>query len=115
MRYRDNSSKVMEGITKEAGKEIERLVLICEREAKASMKGGGKGHTASRPGMPPHVDTGRLRASITHEVETRLLNIIGRVGTNVKYGRWLELGTSRMAARPWLRPALRRTMAMARR
>lgn len=29
-----------------------------------------------------------------------------RIGTHLLYGLWLELGTSRMAARPWLRIGL---------
>jgi hypothetical protein len=29
-----------------------------------------------------------------------------RVGTNIKYGLYLELGTRSMSARPWLRRAL---------
>lgn len=56
----------------------------------------------SSPGEPPHVQTGRLRGSVAWEV----VGLLGRVGTNVKYGRWLELGTKRLAARPWLRPSL---------
>lgn len=47
------------------------------------------------------VDTGRLRASITHEVdgETAL------IGTNVEYAYFVEVGTSRMKAQPFLVPA----------
>ena len=56
----------------------------------------------STPGESPHRRIGRLRASITWEMHGR----IARVGTNVKYGRILELGSSKMAARPWLRRAL---------
>lgn len=48
------------------------------------------------------VDTGRLRASITHEAT----NEEGIVGTNVEYGKYQELGTSRMAGHPFLRPAI---------
>lgn len=49
------------------------------------------------------VDTGRLRNSITYE--TRTLQKEVYIGTNVEYGPYVELGTSRMAARPFLRPA----------
>lgn len=56
----------------------------------------------SDPGEPPHLQTGRLRASVAKAVE----GLVGRVGTNVDYGRWLELGTAEVAARPWLRRAL---------
>lgn len=48
------------------------------------------------------VDTGNLRNSITHEVEPQE----ARVGTNVSYGVFQELGTSKMAAQPYLNPAL---------
>lgn len=58
----------------------------------------------SRPGDPPHKQTGRLLASLAWELVS---DAIARVGMNLKYGRWLELGTRKMAARPWLRRALR--------
>jgi len=67
---------------------------------------GRKYHIASAPGQPPAVDTGRLRASITHEVCKESNQIIGLVGTNVEYAPHLEFGTNKMAARPFLRPAL---------
>jgi HK97 gp10 family phage protein len=56
----------------------------------------------SKPGEPPRKQTGRLRSSVTHEIGRG----IARVGTNVLYGRFLELGTRKMAPRPWLRRAL---------
>jgi HK97 gp10 family phage protein len=89
---------------------MEQACSVVEKEAQHSMIPGtgrlyGK-HRASIPGMPPAVDTGRLRASITHEVESVTGDIIGRVGTNVKYSKWLEHGTSRMEPRPFLFPAL---------
>lgn len=49
------------------------------------------------------VDTGRLRNSITHEVDMKEQCAI--IGSNVEYAPYVELGTSRMAARPYLRPA----------
>ena len=60
------------------------------------------GANPSKPGEPPHVQTGRLRASVASE----RTGMMARVGTNVVYGRWLELGTVDMAARPWLRRSL---------
>ena len=53
------------------------------------------------------VDTGRLRADITHEVREIVNGVIqGKVGVSVKYGKFIALGTSKMPAQPYLRPAL---------
>lgn len=49
------------------------------------------------------VDTGRLRNSITHEVQMNDKSVL--IGSNVEYAAFVELGTSRMAAQPYLRPA----------
>ncbi len=67
------------------------------------------GSNPSEPGNPPHKQTGHLRRSVAHEVDEASLT--ARVGTNVRYGRWLELGTAAMAARPWLRRALNEKLA----
>ena len=48
------------------------------------------------------VKTGNLRDSITHEPEGENTEVIG---TNVEYAPFVELGTVKMAARPYLRPA----------
>lgn len=47
------------------------------------------------------VDTGRLRNSITHVSDGESAYI----GTNVEYASFVELGTSKMHARPYLKPA----------
>lgn len=49
------------------------------------------------------VDTGRLRNSITHETDMSEQAAI--IGSNVEYAAYVELGTSKMRARPYLRPA----------
>ena len=59
---------------------------------------------AAKKGCP--VDTGRLRSSITDELAMDDEGLVGRVGTDVEYAPYVELGTSRMAAQPFLRPAL---------
>jgi HK97 gp10 family phage protein len=48
------------------------------------------------------VDTGRLRGSISHAVT----NNEAYIGTNVEYGPYVELGTTRTRAQPFLRPAV---------
>lgn len=61
---------------------------------------GGKAESYAKAICP--VDTGRLRNSITHQQYDENTEIIG---TNVEYAPYVELGTHRMAARPYLRPA----------
>src|SRR5262245_4431712 len=78
------------------------------------------GPAASAPGEHPHAQSGRLRGSVSYSTDPASLTL--RVGTNVEYGGFLEHGTSRMAARPFLlrtvfelRPQLRRIMSKPRR
>ena len=110
---------------------LRRAALWAEGEVKRSFQPGtgrtymrGKvKHVASVPGQPPAVDTGRLRASITHEVVTEGSKTIARIGTSaaeisgkrrdkrakkVNYAKELEFGTRHKAARPFLRPILAR-------
>jgi hypothetical protein len=63
----------------------------------------------SIPGAPPAPDNGTLMRSITHDVEVHFGATFGRVGSIIKnppYPLFLETGTSKMAARPWLAPAV---------
>lgn len=55
-------------------------------------------HRASAPGEFPKSDTGRLVSSIYVDFTYQ----IARVGSQLKYAKWLEDGTTKMAARPWL-------------
>lgn len=48
------------------------------------------------------VDTGRLRNSITHAVD----DDTAYVGTNVEYAAYVELGTKKMKAQPYIMPAV---------
>jgi len=67
----------------------------------------------SMPGEPPFVQTGHLRRSITFDAPDKLTR---RVGSTLKpveqgghsYAYHLEVGTSKMKARPYLRPAVLR-------
>jgi len=50
--------------------------------------------------------TARLASSITHNIKrTPSGEYVGKVGTNVEYGKYLEFGTRRMRKFAWLYPA----------
>jgi|AKVG01.1.fsa_nt_gi HK97 gp10 family phage protein len=66
----------------------------------------GVTHTASAPFNPPNADTGNLMSNIK-VVRERMLNYtVGTRGSGAPYGLYLEFGTSKMKARPWLSPAV---------
>ena len=71
-------------------KDLQRRALQVDRQAK---------HLCP-------VDTGRLRDSITNELGRDSIGLYALIGSNVEYAIYVELGTSRMAAQPFLRPAL---------
>ncbi len=73
-------------ITEELGKAVRDLVLLVETEAKKRCP----------------VDTGKLRASITPVIESWAA---GYVGTNTHYAPYVEYGTEKMPAQPFLEPA----------
>lgn len=62
----------------------------------------GKGHVPSKPGEPPSNDSGVLANNI--EVTQPAVDEVV-VSSNAPYGAALEWGTSKMAARPYFRPA----------
>ena len=57
-------------------------------------------------GSYPKVRTGHLKRSIYNKVYERAANVIGVIGTEVIYGKFLEEGTKHMKARPFLRPTV---------
>jgi len=67
-------------------------------------------HQASAPGQYPASDTGRLASNVRFELPSGG-SMTGRVGTNIQYGAYLEFGTSRMEARPWLLPSFEKAKA----
>lgn len=77
-------------------------VLSGEKKAKVQALEviGGMAESYAKAACP--VDTGRLRNSITHQQESENVEVIG---SNVSYSVYVELGTSKMSARPFLRPA----------
>lgn len=65
-------------------------------------------HQASAPGEPPAPMTGHLmRVQLDPSRLNQAMPTV-RVGTNLKYGAYLEHGTRRIAKRPWLRVTVQR-------
>lgn len=124
---RDNNFKSFgDALREENRKRLSRAAIVVERRAKERLSVSGTGVRGpggtvvravktgrkriygafpSRPGESPHKQTGRLRASVTWEL-VRLWSWVARVGTNVEYGKHLELGTRFIAPRPWLEVSL---------
>ena len=66
----------------------------------------GAGHVASLPGEAPNNDTGVLANNIETLRGSESGSIKYLVSSNAPYASALEFGTSKMAARPYMRPAL---------
>lgn len=109
---KDFSKEFLRSAQNEVERAVARGTIRVQAEAKrlTSQKSGPtKSNPAappSAPGEPPHVRTATLTRSIDSETFERGGTFFGRIGTNVKYGFWLEGGTRKMAPRPYLRPAL---------
>jgi len=61
-----------------------------------------KNQRASAPGEAPATLTGRLKTSIHPSFSVD--EFTAEIGSSLKYSSYLEHGTSKMAARPWLLP-----------
>lgn len=83
----DNTAIIEGAINAAVKKALEKIGWTCEGYAKR---------------LCP-VDTGRLRNSIAHQLMNDEDAVI--IGTNVEYGPYVELGTSRQREQPYLRPA----------
>lgn len=82
----DHSDEVIDEMKKTMERALEKIGMVGEAYAKEECP----------------VDTGRLRNSISHAVDDNTAII----GTNVEYAPYVELGTSKMDAQPYLRPAV---------
>ena len=51
------------------------------------------------------VDTGRLLGSISTDIKQDGSGVTAEVGTNVEYANYIEYGTYKMGAKPFLNPA----------
>lgn len=78
-------------------------------DAQASIRAGaimGPGHVPSAPGTPPNADTGNLDMSIDVRLDRNRKTVT--VSAMAPYAAAQEYGTSKLPARPYMRPALQR-------
>lgn len=88
-----------------AGDEIKaEASKLITRNSAGGHSGGKHQHIVSRPGEPPHEDTGHLRSLIVVN-QPHPLRVL--ITSNARYAAALEFGTSKMAARPYMGPAAR--------
>jgi len=94
--------------SREMETKIDRALMRAGAKVEAQAKKLFKGRDeVSVPSEPPRVQTGRLRGSITHRLTGELTKPVVEIGTNVTYGKWLELGSSRTKIKhPFMYPAL---------
>lgn len=88
MAIRDNTRGVLNEVDRLISQKLVTAALMVEATAKQTVP----------------VLTGTLKRSITHKPEVPKKEVL--VGSNLPYAPFIELGTSRMSARPYLRPAL---------
>lgn len=98
-----NAQKVAQRLTRalySAGQDIE---IDAERSI-TSGSVSGRGHVPSLPGQPPNRDTGHLDTNIETSIVAQNPPTV-HVTSHARYSAALEFGTSKMAERPFMRPA----------
>jgi len=100
-----NEKKALNDCALKVERYVKESMTNTQTDLGVSYQRGSNSHHPSVPGNPPAVDTGRLRASITHRIVDES-PAAAYVGTNLDYAYDLEFGTSKMAPRPFLQPAI---------
>lgn len=106
--FKFNETGLRELLRGPVAADLARRAIAVETQAKrnASEPPRNGPHSGSEPGKGPAVRTGRLRGSITHRLGEDSEGPFADIGSAVLYAAYVELGTTRMAARPYLKPAL---------
>ena len=95
-----NKDEILEALGEQLGQAMIAIGMAAESNAKQEITKAVYDTPESKSG---YVRTGRLRNSITYGVDTSEPAVY--IGSNVEYAPYVELGTSKMAARPFLKPA----------
>jgi HK97 gp10 family phage protein len=101
--FRVNDKAFLAKLDADVERKLDKAAEMLRAQVVRNISESAFAEGPSEPGNPPRARTGKLRQSILQRSVGRFERI---VGTTLKYGNYLEFGTSRMAARPFLRPAL---------
>ena len=96
--FKDNSKQVLAQMDKLISEALERIGLEWIKQVTEIIN--------SRYGKPI-VDTGKFRQSMSYKVDIPNKKVI--VGSTLRdppYSIYIELGTAKMQARPWLKPSV---------
>lgn len=96
-----NKDEILEALGEQLGQAMIAIGMTAESNAKQEITKAVYDTPESKSG---YVRTGRLRNSITYGVDTEEPAVY--IGSNVEYAPYVELGTSKMTARPFLKPAV---------
>ena len=96
-------NKITKQIISMAGQMVRNTAV---KSIQSSSSGGRTygNHTSSAEGQPPNTDTGFLASNIFAIYDTDKLGC--DVESRADYSEYLEFGTSKMRARPFMQPAL---------
>lgn len=101
--FQDNSPIVLEALKHATQRGLEACGAVAENYAKQELS---KSKVHADGTSRPNVITGRLRNSISHTLGSNVGSETAvYIGTNVSYAPFLELGTRKMQAYPFLKPA----------
>ena len=96
-----NKDEILEALGEQLGQAMIAIGMTAESNAKQEITKAVYDTPESKSG---YVRTGRLRNSISYGVDTSEPAVY--IGSNVEYAPYVELGTSKMMARPYLKPAV---------
>lgn len=106
-------------VEKKLGQNLEKAAIYLKGKIKEALNTTGEPYLASQgpggrhykneevsaPGENPHKMIGNLQRSVAHAMEPDKKTAY--VGSNLDYALFLEVGTSKMAARPFFLPTLK--------
>ena len=96
-----NKDEILDALGEQLGQALIAIGMTAESNAKQEITKAVYDTPESKSG---YVRTGRLRNSISYGVDTDEPAVY--IGSNVEYAPYVELGTSKMRARPFLKPAV---------